>query len=358
MSDERELKLQLLKMAEGDTEEAAQMFAFVTGADRPTPDQDFEAGFWCGLQDSPMCPGSESGQRGHKQGQLARKYRSELDRMQAQELDRARAALHPPVDRGGGGETETPSVLSEFMKRPGAVAVERGEMIEINKEPCHWLYASGHIQTATNPTIIWRNTEYPGPIIAYAPVIPPDTTTQNPSLEAFLAREGAVKWEGQDVYTPTPDTEEVAHHVELLFRNGDVETGLARSFNWAWSATEHFADILAYRPISPEPESDQVLDAEPAPVLRSDVPPDATTYEAPSGATFAQVGGETRLVVSDEAEVQAVAETPAAEAYGAAHEVANHEARMFAHGLVSDGQRHQEPSIIEKLFGSKSKVEA
>jgi hypothetical protein len=156
MSDERELKLECLKLAGGNIEHAEQMLNWIS-APRPYAEDGLSG--WAMIEHA-------------------------INLMPEEIRERARAALHPPVDSGGGGETETPSVLSEFMKRPGAVAVERGEMIEINKEPCHWLYGSGHIQTATNPTIIWRNTEYPGPIIAYAPVIPADTTTQNAAIEA------------------------------------------------------------------------------------------------------------------------------------------------------------------------------
>lgn len=118
-------------------------------------------------------------------------------------------------------------------------------------------------------------------------------------------------------------------------------------------------------------EPDEVLDAEPPAILRSDLPPDADLTTAPSGDEFATVNGMTHLVVSTEAEAQAIAETRPEEAFGAEHEQepsgfpgltrdepVTPEARMFAAGMIRDGERHQAQSIITRLFGAKQKADA
>lgn len=93
---------------------------------------------------------------------------------------------------------------------------------------------------------------------------------------------------------------------------------------------------------------DGVLDAEPSPILRSEVPPAAETYLAPSGDEFATVNGQTHLIVSDEAEAQGQAETAPQAAYAPIHnEDEPSDAAVFAHGLNVELDQKAEP----KRFG-------
>lgn len=144
--------------------------------------------------------------------------------------------------------------------------------------------------------------------------------------------------------------------VDLRFRDGStyfnsIGLGDFRK-NWSWDCSEP-AQIVAYRenqasaeaeriedasqgtPSTEQTEHDRpkltneefeslekidgVLDAEPSPILRSEVPPAAETYLAPSGDEFATVNGQTHLIVSDEAEAQGQAETAPQAAYAPIH---------------------------------------
>ena len=177
-----------------------------------------------------------------------------------------------------------------------------------------------------------------------------------PAQEAPAIPEGFIPWGGGE-YLP------VARGTPLvvLYRNGsevDCTAGDEMSEFWHRSSTlvDHSPDhdIIAYRvietgetqseldssqieggdrvePLHDRPKLtneefeslekiDGVLDAEPSPILRSEVPPAAETYLAPSGDEFATVNGQTHLIVSDEAEAQGQAETQSAEAYSEHHE--------------------------------------
>jgi hypothetical protein len=60
--------------------------------------------------------------------------------------------------------------------------------------------------------------------------------------------EGFVRWEGADVYTPTADTEEFTHTVEVIFRDGIRSTGKAWTYVWPWVAEDKTnQNIIAYR---------------------------------------------------------------------------------------------------------------
>jgi len=153
--------------------------------------------------------------------------------------------------------------------------------------------------------------------------------------EAPAIPEGFIPWGGGE-YLP------VARGTPLvvLYRNGsevDCTAGDEMSEFWHRSSTlvDHSPDhdIIAYRvietgetqseldssqieggdrvePLHDRPKLtneefeslekiDGVLDAEPSPILRSEVPPAAETYLAPSGDEFATVNGQTHLIVSD-----------------------------------------------------------
>ncbi len=118
---------------------------------------------------------------------------------------------------------------------------------------------------------------------------------------------------------------------------------------------------------------DGVLDAEPSPILRSEVPPAAETYLAPSGDEFATVNGQTHLIVSDEAEAQGQAETAPQAAYAPIHNeddlfVDETLAGSFARGptrqaeLAAEAELEPEQASKPKpsflgLFGVKAKAE-
>ena len=191
-----------------------------------------------------------------------------------------------------------------------------------------------------------------------------------PAQEAPAIPEGFIPWGGGE-YLP------VARGTPLvvLYRNGsevDCTAGDEMSEFWHRSSTlvDHSPDhdIIAYRvietgetqseldssqieggdrvePLHDRPKLtneefeslekiDGVLDAEPSPILRSEVPPAAETYLAPSGDEFATVNGQTHLIVSDEAEAQGQAETAPQAAYAPIHnEDEPSDAAVFAHGL-------------------------
>lgn len=62
--------------------------------------------------------------------------------------------------------------------------------------------------------------------------------------------EGFTRWTGADVYTPTPDTDEFSHTVEVIFRDGVRSTGKGWTYVWTWVAGDATQDIIAYRIIS------------------------------------------------------------------------------------------------------------
>ena len=208
-----------------------------------------------------------------------------------------------------------------------------------------------------------------------------------PAQEAPAIPEGFIPWGGGE-YLP------VARGTPLvvLYRNGsevDCTAGDEMSEFWHRSSTlvDHSPDhdIIAYRvietgetqseldssqieggdrvePLHDRPKLtneefeslekiDGVLDAEPSPILRSEVPPAAETYLAPSGDEFATVNGQTHLIVSDEAEAQGQAETAPQAAYAPIHnEDEPSDAAVFAHGLNVEIDQKAEPKRIN-IFG-------
>ena len=185
--------------------------------------------------------------------------------------------------------------------------------------------------------------------------------------------------------------------VDLRFRDGStyfnsIGLGDFRK-NWSWDCSEP-AQIVAYRenqasaeaeriedasqgtPSTEQTEHDRpkltneefeslekidgVLDAEPSPILRSEVPPAAETYLAPSGDEFATVNGQTHLIVSDEAEAQGQAETAPQAAYAPIHnEDEPSDAAVFAHGLnveIDQKADNTNPFNPFRLFGGAKKT--
>ena len=230
-----------------------------------------------------------------------------------------------------------------------------------------------------------------------------------PAQEAPAIPEGFIPWGGGE-YLP------VARGTPLvvLYRNGsevDCTAGDEMSEFWHRSSTlvDHSPDhdIIAYRvietgetqseldssqieggdrvePLHDRPKLtneefeslekiDGVLDAEPSPILRSEVPPAAETYLAPSGDEFATVNGQTHLIVSDEAEAQGQAETAPQAAYAPIHNeddlfVDETLAGSFARGptrqaeLAAEAELEPEQASKPKpsflgLFGVKAKAE-
>ena len=217
-----------------------------------------------------------------------------------------------------------------------------------------------------------------------------------PPQEAPAIPEGFIPWGGGE-YLP------VARGTPLvvLYRNGsevDCTAGDEMSEFWHRSSTlvDHSPDhdIIAYRvietgetqseldssqieggdrvePLHDRPKLtneefeslekiDGVLDAEPSPILRSEVPPAAETYLAPSGDEFATVNGQTHLIVSDEAEAQGQAETAPQAAYAPIHnEDEPSDAAVFAHGLnveIDQKADNTNPFNPFRLFGGAKKT--
>jgi len=137
--------------------------------------------------------------------------------------------------------------------------------------------------------------------------------------------------------------------------------------------TEHDRPKLTNEEFESLEKLDGVLDAEPSPILRSEVPPAAETYLAPSGDEFATVNGQTHLIVSDEAEAQGQAETAPQAAYAPIHNeddlfVDETLAGSFARGptrqaeLAAEAELEPEQASKPKpsflgLFGVKAKAE-
>lgn len=153
-----------------------------------------------------------------------------------------------------------------------------------------------------------------------------ESSSQTSGDVAAAIPEGFTAWSGKDVYTPTEDTEDFRHRVEVIFRGGLQETGEAWTFIWGWlDNAEPESNIIAYRIISEpaeasepaeiistltgdpaiEPESGlhgepSVIDAEPeAQILREHVPLDTPVIEDATGEQFAIIQGEPVQIVSE-----------------------------------------------------------
>lgn len=220
-----------------------------------------------------------------------------------------------------------------------------------------------------------------------------------PAQEAPAIPEGFIPWGGGE-YLP------VARGTPLvvLYRNGsevDCTAGDEMSEFWHRSSTlvDHSPDhdIIAYRvietgetqseldssqieggdrvePLHDRPKLtneefeslekiDGVLDAEPSPILRSEVPPAAETYLAPSGDEFATVNGQTHLIVSDEAEAQGQAETAPQAAYAPIHNedepaAVHPDAAFWAKALPAEAEAKAEEQKFNpfRLFGGAKKT--
>lgn len=124
--------------------------------------------------------------------------------------------------------------------------------------------------------------------------------------------------------------------------------------------TEHDRPKLTNEEFESLEKIDGVLDAEPSPILRSEVPPAAETYLAPSGDEFATVNGQTHLIVSDEAEAQGQAETAPQAAYAPIHnEDEPSDAAVFAHGLnveIDQKADNTNPFNPFRIFGGAKKT--
>ena len=304
-----------------------------------------------------------------------------------------RAEMIAAVERGESEVVEPAdsSAFKEFMYLTGATRHDGGPCpvsadahLEIFTRGCREWPIKNIAEVATHWT--WRDQQpHATDIVAYrivaAPAAPP------PAQEAPAIPEGFIPWGGGE-YLP------VARGTPLvvLYRNGsevDCTAGDEMSEFWHRSSTlvDHSPDhdIIAYRvietgetqseldssqieggdrvePLHDRPKLtneefeslekiDGVLDAEPSPILRSEVPPAAETYLAPSGDEFATVNGQTHLIVSDEAEAQGQAETAPQAAYAPIHnEDEPSDAAVFAHGLNVEIDQKAEPKRIN-IFG-------
>jgi hypothetical protein len=277
-------------------------------------------------------------------------------------------------------------------------------------------------------------------------VIPADdTTTQNPSLEAFLAREGARPWKGATAEDRNPDLPP-STPVLMFQRDGQITEGLAGDAgNWEWADVlrvmmpdleelhNSAEDIIAFCPIPALETSDRGegparlgdadtfltsiierggtwhdgggnpvpnwfcdiyvpaastslgdealhLEGQPsnayiwsgwevayiptAPMFAQPSDPIPQSTDEQSDPPTGQEGGTYPVSEEERREwdegidrLEAAANRISEKLHTALDQaeaaVISPEARMFAHGLVADGQRHQEPSFIEKLFIGK-----
>jgi hypothetical protein len=147
MSDERELKLQLLRLADGDVDRAESMLEWMT---KPPAFAVAAFELWAVLDDidtySDVAKGDDKTYRSLVEKAQRRRFDilsgEAWDELRAQFVDTSKddgltrnheppAALTPapqPDSEPGSGHGEVSDALAEFMQRPGAVKWEGGEM--------------------------------------------------------------------------------------------------------------------------------------------------------------------------------------------------------------------------------------
>jgi hypothetical protein len=147
---------------------------------------------------------------------------------QAADLDRAIAALHPPVDSGGGDESET---LVEVQTPLGFTKWAGGECPVDQEASVEVVYRNGErpfrLTGAVARALDWswcaESARFSAhDIIAYRIIPAPDTTTQNADLEAPPIPALETSEEGEDTFTRLTETPGETPLVSLDFETGEI----------------------------------------------------------------------------------------------------------------------------------------
>ena len=82
--------------------------------------------------------------------------------------------------------------------------------------------------------------------------------TNTDTVAAVEIPEGFIPWSGEDVFTPTPDSDDKTYSVEVLYRDGTRNINKAWTFVWGWKDNaESSSNIIAYKVISEPAEASE-----------------------------------------------------------------------------------------------------
>lgn len=171
--------------------------------------------------------------------------------------------------------SKEPSPFAKFMQREGATLhhgfecpIAVGDHVEIFTRGCDDWPVKNIDEIASH----WTWADHPTDIIAYRIIEAPTDAertsvvtdhdrveqTNTDTVAAVEIPEGFIPWSGEDVFTPTPDSDDKTYSVEVLYRDGTRNINKAWTFVWGWKDNaESSSNIIAYKVISEPAEASE-----------------------------------------------------------------------------------------------------